>query len=133
MGKYEGADGWLYDDSVDGPSRYQASENVQKPAPKKDPPRKLNSCPNCSLGFSWRREEGYCTSCGWGKPKKPKSKDDGGACCAFLATAIGIPLVSMGMGYGAGGFGGLLVGLGLGCAVPIVVLVLAAASPKKKK
>lgn len=137
MAKYRGADGWLHDDSVEGPRRYENKENVKENAPaKKEPdpdvgPR--SRCPNCDLSVSWRRLEGFCAACGWGK-KESKSKDgETGACCAFLGLITVCPLVGAGMGYAALGFGGLLAGGGLGLALPIGLVVWAATSVSAKK
>ena len=50
MGKYQGKDGWLHDDSVNEPQRYKQTENTQEPAPKKEKPQpELTKCPNCSM------------------------------------------------------------------------------------
>jgi len=145
MAKYRGADGWIYDDSVSGPRRYENKDVVEPEKQKKeDPPvKKLNQCPNCRLTACWRREEGYCNNCGWGKEeggiepptppqKKKKQKSADAFCCFLLGVFIVCPLVGAGMGYGFGGFGGLLVGVGLGVGIPFGLCALIAAGSTKK-
>ena len=135
MGKYQGKDGWLHDDSVDGTSRYKKSESTQKPKQPPKPKKKHDRCPNCSMSHCWRREEGYCTSCGWGKTESAKKEDnDGGIYCCFAAAALIIlPLLGTGMGYGFGGFGGMIAGFAIGLAVPVVVMAYAVSTAPKKK
>jgi hypothetical protein len=136
MGKYRGADGWIHDDSVDKPRRYENKENLNA-SPKKesnpDPnvgPR--SKCPNCDLTHTWRKLEGYCTRCGWGKVESTGvDSDTTGGCCAFAALCLICPLVAGGMGYAFMGFGGLLAGGGLGIAFPVSVLVYAVTSGAK--
>lgn len=126
VGKYRSADGWLHDDSTEGTQRYKNKDKLQESEKEK----LHTKCPNCDLTSSWRRLEGYCASCGWGK--KEQSKDDdaqiGGACCAVLGMFTVCPLVGMGIGYAAWGFGGSLAGGGIGIAIPIGFIVFALVS-----
>lgn len=62
MAKYRGQDGWLHDDSVEGPRRYHNKEKVSGPQQK----RKVRTkCPNCNADTGWRRMEARCALCGW--------------------------------------------------------------------
>lgn len=66
------------------------------------------------MSVSWRRMEGICDRCGWGKPpSKPMTDADFAGCCGIIGAVTVLPLVGMGMGYGYGGLGGLFVGLGV--------------------
>lgn len=131
MGKYIGSDGWVHDDSVDGPQRYTNKEGVFGPAPKK-PPTNHTKCPNCQLSTSWRMMEQQCMNCGWGRPKA--DGDVTAACCAVMAIAVVITLIGTGLGFWLGGFGGSLVGLGLSLATVfgfVVVCMFMASGPDK--
>jgi hypothetical protein len=136
MGKYQGADGWVYDDGVT-PRRYENREKVGPDSAPNQEKKKLTECPNCNSPVSWRREEGYCVYCGWGKGLAESSSDSstaGVAGCLFLLGALAVcPLVGMGMGYGVGGVAGLLIGLGFGIAAPIALIIAIAASGNEDK
>lgn len=128
VSKYRGSDGWLHDDGVD-PQRYENVENVQ---PAQTEKKKYSRCPNCDLSITWRREEGLCTHCGWGKIEDEEGdKAFAMGCLVLVGLAIVCPLVGMGIGYGIGGFGGLVVGFGLGIAVPIAVLIVGINATRK--
>ena len=142
MGKYRGADGWLHDDSADKPKRYEHKENLsESAAPQEKPAPKLTRCPNCALGASWMRLEGYCRSCGWGKKEAKEEQaettkltdQEFGACCGWLTALMVLPLIGSGVGYANSGFGGLLVGVGIGIALPIAFLVWVGAIGSKKQ
>ena len=154
MTKYRGADGWIHDDGVtrryhnrdDTKPEKAAEKAAERAADDTKPERpKLTTCPNCPFSIKWRREEGYCDHCGWGKTqgdwdnwKPPVTAGGGGgdgalACCGMVGVAIIACLVGMGMGYGIGGWGGLLVGLGLGITVPVAFIFVMLASTSKKE
>lgn len=131
MGKYRGSDGWLHDDTV-GPRRYH-NRDITSGQPSKQPPKE---CPNCASTALWRRMEGVCRQCGWGKPESTPMSDEGAAfCCGLLCVSSVLPLVAMGVGYGFGGFGGLLVGLGLsgGALMGVVMFCVVIAGSSKEK
>jgi len=134
VAKYRGSDGWVHDDSVGKPQRYEnkenVEENVKEDAAKEQP--MLTQCPNCALSVSWRRLEGHCEACGWGKKQKKTSDGDSGACCAFLGMVVVLPLIGAGVGYALIGGAGLLLGGGIGISVPIGLVVLALNSSPKK-
>jgi len=140
MAKYRGSDGWVHDDSVGNPQRYENKENIKEGVAKEQPPTKQldpskrprHKCPNCDLSATWRRLEGHCEACGWGKNQKKPSDSDSGACCAFLGVVIVIPLVAAGIGYGLMGGAGLLIGGGIGLSIPIGLIVLALNSRPEK-
>lgn len=112
MGKYRGSDGWLHDDSI-GSRRYHHRDSVSGPPSREHP----DKCPNCGFAVSWRRMEGICDRCDWGKPPtKPMSEAELAGCCGMVGVVIALPLLGTGMGYAFGGFGGLLAGLGIAVA-----------------
>lgn len=138
MKEYRGADGWVNDDGVTW--RYQSREDTKPRESASKPKRpKLTSCPNCLFSVRWRREEGHCDHCNWGKKQSdwdswepPVTSGDGRdsmlACCGLAGASVVLGLVLMGMGYGFGGFGGMVTGLGLG-----VVIVVYMTGRKKEK
>jgi len=152
MKQYRGADGWINEDGKE-PRRFKSREDT-KPKPKANKPEptkpakavrpNLDRCPNCTFGVSWKRVEGYCGHCGWGKkssdwddwdpPITAGASGDGAlACCGMVGASIIACLVGMGMGYGVGGWAGLLIGLGLGALLPVGLLFLMHSATSKKE
>lgn len=137
--KYRGKDGWLQDDSLDKPQRYDEFTSAPKPVPKKKPLPERRSCPNCPSLYSWRRKERYCVACGWGKTKKSEnektkiSDSECGYCVGLVAAFTIFPLMLIGMGYSIGGFGGMLFGAAIGYMIPTGFCIAALMKSTKKK
>ena len=136
MTHYRGSDGWIYDGG-ERPRRYPSREKIDKPPQrqrKKARPKKLYSkCPNCGYSSSWRRMEGYCTHCKWGKPEGAKTSDEPPVegcftCLGILGGSAVLSLVLAGMGYAMLGAGGLIAGFGLGLVLPVGVMFAIGAS-----
>lgn len=135
--KYRGADGWLYDDSVQKPQRMQKKEKLDSPASPKGQETTYEHCPNCEHRFGWRQMEQRCIACGWQAKQEEQvttSSPDGGACVALLAVVLVPTPVFAGVGMVLFGFGGLVAGIGLGLLGTLGILgaAMIAASKENK-
>jgi hypothetical protein len=154
--KYQGSDGWLYDDTTGSAQRHEHQENLRPPEKAKKAPGSpsaarssgggpaLSTCPNCGFSVTCLRLEGRCTHCGWketiqvaesaGSAGSSEMSNEAAAGCIGLAAAVVVcPLVGMGVGWGVWGFGGLLVGSALGLGLPVALVIAAMAASNSPK
>ena len=132
--KYQGKDGWLHDQEGNT-RRYHSRDFVDNPKAPRPPSMrpKLDNCPNCPHTVTWRKEQGYCGSCDWGKEQEdwdnyvaPRGSDgtnDGVlGICGLIGASVALCFVGSGIGFAVGGAGGLIAGLGLGMAFPVAFI-----------